>query len=426
MSFLSSSLAAATWAACIALAAFLVRDWVLGQTALIQRQVEHLRDREEILSHARMPVSVRLRAMFESWSRRGNWRPSVHPFAAAGLWALFTGLMAAPLAVISTRLVTNEKALGIFKLFRVDLDPSERMARTVLLILAFAALVRTYPVLDAWLERKARAVGPTSAVGWVLGRLAPIPSLVIFHLLGLTPSVTIVLWSIFYVAGLRLQVRMRGGDSAIALSAHLTIYALLSALIALTSLAMFSFRDGDPGTVAAFLVMGLFLPLASAAGDLVARLAMQGLARSIAWRWPGLWGLLPYLALALCAAGVAVGVFLAALAGVTWLYTLIAPAKYALTLGSAPWERLWDPAYGWPIWVLAAVKTLPILDLLIRTLALWVTQRSAALRKAIRLLADRASPASTAEMLIRAHSIGWIAVGLVVAVPLVVLLLAQA
>lgn len=429
MPFLPNSIAAlVTWAACLALAAVLVRNWVLGQNARIEARVEHLRDREQTLSYARMPVGLRLRTLFEERSRRDAWRPWWGVLGPAGLAGLFTAIVATPLAVVSTRFATDDKALGLFMLFRDAPEGGERMARAVLVVLAFAALVRSYPVFEDWLKHKAQAVGPQTTVGWLLRQLLLAPSFATFYLLGLTPAFLLVLTIAVFAAGEQYKSRLRGQDMMHSLAVHLILYLVLCALLLLIGLTAFYLPGGGDGAgiVSTVLLAGLLLPLASAAGDSVAVFVVRLLSRRIAREWPGVWGLLPYLAVAAVGTVLAVAVFLVALVPALWVYTLIGPEGYTLTLGPAPLERLWDPAYGWPVWVLAAVKFLPLLDLLVRSLALCVTQRSAAMQKSIRLLADRASPAATAEMLIRAHSIGWIAVGLLVVVPMVALLLWQA
>ena len=181
-----------------------------------------------------------------------------------------------------------------------------------------------------------------------------------------------------------------------------------------------------PGFVAILLMLGFLLPLASAPADFAAFVITRLVVERVSDRAPGPWGLAGHALLAFAGAGFSLLLLAAGLWVVLWLYALVAPAGYGFD-PAAWWAAIRaDPWLGWPVWVLAALKFLPFFTVLAQVLAVGASHRSAAMRQAVQMLASGAPAAAPARLLLRARLAGWLAAGLVLGLPLVLLALATA
>jgi hypothetical protein len=405
-----------TWALCALLLGLALRDWIRAQVAFPGHLVLQAR------RHLQWPdrtATGRWRGMVNDVHER-NGQLYGEDLTIFSLSRCLRGAMlAAPFALIAAKALTGERVLGLFAVFRDDPGAVERVGRCLLVVLVFAAAVRGFPRLDAWLDRTAARGGRwpmVRALFWVALFLP-------FVLVGLTSPLVVFFGLMVLVAGfMSIPSTSARMEEEYIPFVHAGIQAVASGAILAVLVPLHLLGKPLGGYVAVALMAGLLLPLAVAPALFV---TLRGAGALIYDAAHGNFG----ARAALRAAGHALlglGLLAAGLTAALWLSAVLAPAGYRPDL-SAIRAGLWsDPALAGAIWVLAGVVLLPLLAIPAEGVAREIIYHSPQLRRATAMVAARAPSTSVVRAMVAAYVLGWGGTMLLLGLPALALAVAWA
>lgn len=406
-----------TWMLCFLLIWAFFRQWYLEQVNRTKSDIVWWHTSEA--GPPKLSFSERLFQLVIANHER-NYRLSEGDLTiyAAGR-AVKRAIIAAPLAIITTKAMTNDTVFGIFAVFRDQPGMAERLGRCLLIVLFFVAVVTFWHRIEKWSNDFVSNAG--SGVRARIQRKIGSPVLFLMvmalYALGLTPALILILTIILFVTVFFSdQVRQSNlgpEEAPIRLGG---VYMLVMAGLLVTLLVLNLVGLPLAGFVAAVLLLGVILPVACAPAGFVVIAGTDRLIERIVDS-----GKLNVMMAPVTIALLGVGALAIGLGGGLSLYAALAPEAYSLNLLSA-WEgMLSDPAYAWPVLVLVLITLITPLGILIEGIAREVIYHSKAWHRAVALVESGIKDDATAIAFVHARMAGYSITGLLIGLPVFVL-----